>query len=993
MPDLFPPCETARVYATPLGTDFCAALVAGLDRMLAGQPPEAIARVTLYVANARMDRRLRALYLARGAGFLPRIKPVGALGEAGTLAGLPAAIPPLRLRLELVQLIGRLLEARPDLAPRSALYDLADSLADLMGEMFEEEVTPEKIANLDVQDHATHWQRAQSFVDLVTHFLQEDAALTREARQTRIVAALARQWQAEPPAHPVIVAGSTGSRGATAQLMEAVARLPQGAVILPGIDRDMPPAIWARLLEGRRDGLDGEDHPQFRLAKFAERLGLDPAAIPDWPGAARPEGTRGPILSLALRPAPVTDQWLAEGPQLQGVTQALAGVTLLEAPGPQVEATAIALRLREAVHEGRRAAVISPDRTLTRQVTAALSRWGIRPDDSAGQPLSLSPPGRFLRHVAELEARPADPETLAVILKHPLCNSSEDRNEHMRRTHDLEIEVLRREPGLPTRARLVDWAVKRKNDALATAWAAWLCDHLLAEADPAPVPMELRVARHRARAEALAAGPGADGSGELYDKDAGAAALKVMNDLTAEAAAGGAISALDYRDLFTALTRDREVRQALFPHADVLIWGTQEARVQGADLLICAGLNEGAWPAAPPADPWLNRKLRAEAGLRLPDRVIGLSAHDFQQAAMAPEVWLTRAKRNAETDTVPSRLLNRLVNLLDGASDETKAALENMRARGKAYVALAERVLTPETNVDFEPRPAPAPPAAARPETLSVTDIERLIRDPYAIYAKRVLRLRALDPLRADPDARLRGNILHDVLHRFVEETRSGLPDRDTARTLLMAITDAELARAAPFPAVRLLWRARMERVAGFILDTEAALRARGTPDFLERTGTWPVPGTGVTLTGRADRLDMQADGTLAIYDYKSGSPPTADQERAFSKQLWIEALMAEAGAFDGLPAGHRVGRIGYIGLGSQPKFDPVEVDVATLQEIGEGLIKRLTHMRDETTGFPSRRSVSDTRFAGDYDQLARHGEWDEAMPATLIPVGQGGAP
>lgn len=225
-----------------------------------------------------------------------------------------------------------------------------------------------------------------------------------------------------------------------------------------------------------------------------------------------------------------------------------------------------------------------------------------------------------------------------------------------------------------------------------------------------------------------------------------------------------------------------------------------------------------------------------------------------------------------------------------------------------------------------------------------------------------------------------------------MDETRAGLPDRDSARALLMEITDAELARAAPFPAVRLLWRARMERAAGFILETEAALRGQGSPDFLETDGTWPVPGTGVTLTARADRLDVQRDGTLAIYDYKSGSPPTPEQERAFNKQLWIEALMAEAGAFDGLPAGHRVGRIGYIGLGSRPKFDPVEVDPATLREIGEGLARRLVHMRDAATGFPSRRSVRDTRFAGDYDQLARHGEWDEAMEPTLIRVGREGA-
>ncbi|NKX45285.1 PD-(D/E)XK nuclease family protein [Roseicyclus persicicus] len=992
MADLFSQTATPRVYATPLGVDFCAALVAGLDRLLAGQPPEAIARVDLYVANARMERRLRALYLARGPGFLPRLRPVQALGDQADLAGLPAAIPPLRLRLELVQLIGRLLDAQPNLAPRSALYDLADSLADLMGEMFEEGVTPQTIAGLDVADHAEHWQRSQAFLDLVTHYMGDEAALTREARQARIVAALARQWETAPPAHPVIVAGSTGSRGATAQLMAAVARLPQGAVILPGIDRDLPREIWERLLQDRHAGLDGEDHPQFRLAKFAHRLGLDPHAIPDWPGASRPPGTRGALVSLALRPAPVTDQWLAEGPRLTGVAEAMAGVTLLEAPGPQVEATAIALRLRQAVEEGRRAAVISPDRVLTRAVTAALSRWGIRPDDSAGQPLSLSAPGRFLRHVAELEAKAADPEALAVILKHPLCHSGAERRSHNLRTRDLELQVLRAEPGVPTRARLVDWAEKRKTDPGATLWVGWLADHLLDPPDPGPIPMETRVARHRARAEALAAGPGVAGSGELYEKEPGEAAAALMDDLAAEAAAGGAITALDYRDLFEALTRDREVRQALYPHADILIWGTQEARVQGADLLICAGLNEGAWPAAPDADPWLNRALRAEAGLRLPDRVIGLAAHDFQQAVAAPEVWLTRAERDAETDTVPSRWLNRLVNLMAGASADTQAALAAMRARGADWIALAERQLAPEADVPFEPRPAPAPPAAARPTRLSVTQMETLIRDPYAVYASRVLRLKRLDPLRTDPDARLRGTLLHEVMERFVRETQAALPDRATALARLMDLTDAVLDEQVPFPAARRLWRARMARVAGYIVDSEAERRALAVPELFEAKGTWEVPGSGVTLSGIADRIDRLPDGRVAIYDYKTGKPPTKDEELHFNRQLWIEALMAQAGAF-GLAPGTEVARIAYIGLGSSPGPVPHDPDPERLAQIDADLRRRLTHMQDEAQGFPSRRSVRTTFTAGDFDQLARHGEWDETQAPVILPVGGEGEP
>ena len=987
---LFPPSPGPRLFATPLGVDFCAALIDGLEALLTDHPPEAIARVHLYVANARMERRLRTLYAQRGAGFLPRIRPVLALGEDADIAGIPAAIPPLRLRLELVRLIGALLDHNPDLAPRAALYDLADSLADLMSEMFEEGVSPADIAGLDMAEHAEHWQRAQSFLKIVTNFMADEAALTQAARQTRIVAALAARWRDDPPGYPVIVAGSTGSRGATAQLMTAVAGLPQGAVILPGFDRAMPRDVWARLLQDRHAGLDGEDHPQYRLAKFADRLGLDPHAIPDWPAAARPVDGRDALVSLALRPAPVTDQWLAEAPSLRDVGTAMEGVTLLEAPNPQAEATAIALRLRQAVAEGQRAAIISPDRVLTRQITAALARWGIRPDDSAGQPLSLAPPGRFLRHIAALAARPADPESLAVILKHPLCHTGLDRGDHLKRTRDLELQLLRRKPGMPARAALVDWATKRDKDAGVLAWVGWLADHILAPADPAPIPLADRVARHIARADAIAAGPGQDGSGDLYKEMAGEAAAALMVELVAEGAHGGPISAMDYRDLFDALTRDREVRQPLFPHADVLIWGTQEARVQGADLLICAGLNDGIWPPAPGADPWLNRSLRAKVGLRLPDRVIGLSAHDFQQAICAPEVWLTRAARNAETDTIPSRWLNRLINLMEGASDETRATLQAMRDRGSASLAMAEVLLTPTATIPFAPRPSPAPPLAARPKRLALTEVEKLIRDPYAIYATHVLGLRALDPLRSDPDARLRGTILHKVLELFLKETRDALPPPDAALALLMSLTDRVLDDEAPFPAVRRMWRARMARAAGFFLETEIIRRQRGAPLAPEAKSEWLVPGTGVTLVGKADRIDQMADGRFAIYDYKTGAPPTPEQQEFFNKQLWIEALMVAAGCF-GLPKGSVAGHIAYIGLGAKPDIvahDPIADELAQMRA---KLIARLAHMSDPTFGFSARRAVPDTRFKGDFDQLARYGEWDETDPPLIIPLGQGG--
>jgi ATP-dependent helicase/nuclease subunit B len=295
MTRLFEPEEPGapRLFATSLGVDFCAALIEGLDARLAGQPPEAIARVEILVANARMLRRLQALYLQRGPGFLPRLRTVAGMSDLSDLSGLDAAMPPLRLRLKLADLVRRLIDGDPELAPRAAIYPLADSLADLMGEMFEERVTPEAIAGLDMGAQSGHWARSQAVLGVVETFFGEDAAMTAEARQARLVDRLARQWREAPPDHPVLIAGSTGSRGATLRLMDAVSRLPQGAVLLPGLDRDMPESVWTQLTEGRRrPGLGGEDHPQYRLARVAGMAGIAPGAIPEWAPALAPPSAR-----------------------------------------------------------------------------------------------------------------------------------------------------------------------------------------------------------------------------------------------------------------------------------------------------------------------------------------------------------------------------------------------------------------------------------------------------------------------------------------------------------------------------------------------------------------------------------------------------------------------------------------------------------------------------------------------------------------------------
>ncbi len=980
---MFETATSPRVFATPLGVDFCASLIDGLDEALSGQGPEALARVEIHVANARMQRRLQALYMQRGSGLLPRIRPVLSLCETADMEGLPPAMTPLALRLELAQLIAGLIDAEPDIAPRAALYALADSLADFMGEMAEEGVTPASIASLDMGAHSDHWTRAQEFLGIAAKVLAADHRPTPEARQDAIVSRLIAAWRRAPPRHPVIVAGSTGSRRATFRLMEAVAQLPQGAVVLPGLDRDMPPAIWTGLLTEGPSGMSGQDHPQYRLARFLVTVGLIPSDVPMWGRALPAVPHRNAVVSLALRPAPVTDQWRMEGPRLADVAGAMAGVTLLEAPSPQMEATAIALRLRAAAETGQRAALVTPDRRLARKVTAQLDRWRIRPDDSAGEVLAQTAPGRFLRQVAEAATAPVTAEALVALLKHPLCHTGADRNIHKLRTSDLELKALRRGLAFPTRTAVMDWAETRHDDPGARAWAAWLGDHLLDAISRNPMPLATRVEAHRIRAEALAAGPGLSGSGALYDKEPGAQAARLMADLDSDAAFGGPMSARDYADFFAALTADREVRFAMRPHADVLIWGTQEARVQGADVTILAGLNEGTWPGAAEVDPWLNRPLRAEVGLRLPDRVIGLSAHDFQQGIAGAEVWLSRSRRDDETDTVPSRWLNRLVNLLGGASEASAKALEGMRQRGQGWLAMAQALTCTEARIPPAPRPAPAPQTDRLPH-LSVTDVERLVRDPYAIYAKRILHLSPLDPLRASPDARLRGNLIHKVMEAFIKITPDDLPP--DADRLFMGLAEKILAQEAPWPAARLLWKARIARVLPWYLAVEADLRKLASPWVVEEKKRWEVPGLSLTLSGMADRIDLTPDGDVAIYDYKTGAVPTEKQAREFNKQLLLEGLMARGGAFADRPL--KLRRLAYIGLGTRPEIRDEPVDDAGLDEIAAGLATLVDHYRRADVGFTSRRSVLEIRFEGTYDHLARLGEWDETMDAVVIPVG-----
>ncbi len=969
---MFEPQANPRIFGSASGVDFAQGLVDGLVARGRGMTPEEWARTEIYVNTARMQRRIRQVFDAGPAKLLPRIRLITDLAYNPVASHIAPPVSPLRRRLELTQFVATLLEQEPDLAPRAALYDLSDSLADLMDEMQGEGVSPDKIAELDVSDQSGHWERALKFLQIIAHYFGDSSdAPDKEARQRTVVMSLAARWQATPPQHPIIVAGSTGSRGATALFMQTVAQLPQGAVILPGFDFDLPDDVWS--------AMEDEDHPQFRFKKLMNALDFNCGDVAPWSDAMPVDHLRNRLISLSLRPAPVTSQWREEGPELGDLMTATKDLTLVEAPSPRAEADTIALRLRQAVEDGVTAALISPDRMLTRQVTAALDRWGIMPDDSAGTPLALSPPGRLLRHVAVLMGEVLTSELLLTILKHPLCHSDgEDRGPHLRHTRELELYLRKKSVAFPDAETLTAWA---KGDADRGVWSAWVAATFVGVA-PLTKPLSEHLNTHLGSAARICAGPRGQNAGGLWDEAAGREARRMCDQLALNADAGGVMSARDYASIFNSILADGTVRDRDKGHPQVLIWGTLEARVQGADLTILGGMNDGVWPEAAPPDPWLNRKMRADAGLLLPERRIGLSAHDYQQAVAGREVWITRSKRSADAETVPSRWINRLTNLLSGLPDQQgPEALEKMRARGAHWAAMAMRLTTPHARMTPAKRPSPRPPLQARPDRLSVTQIKTLIRDPFAIYARKVLRLNPLDPLVPEADAPLRGTIIHGILEQFVKGGHDPM-DRDA----LMDIARSEFNKHCPWPTIRTQWLMRMDKAADPFLADELERQKVATIRKTEVKGDIAVALTGVSLNGTADRIDLTDDDQALIYDYKTGAVPTKPQQKNFDKQLLVEAAMVERGAFADIGP-KPVMTAQFIGVNADMKTVDAPLKEHPAEQVWEELTRLLLAWQKVDRGYTARLALFRKDDFSPYDHLARYGEWetsDDPKPVSL---------
>ncbi|PWC33554.1 double-strand break repair protein AddB [Azospirillum sp. TSO35-2] len=980
-----------KVYSIPSGAPFVDTLAAGIMERVGGDPL-ALAGVTVLLPTRRACRSLQQAFLRRSGGeptLLPRMAPLGEL-DAGDLSlteeelpdvplDLPDAISPLNRQMTLARLI---LRADGLSATTAQAVRLGGDLGRLIDAVWTERVGFDTLETLVPADYAEHWQVTLKFLTIITELwpaiLESTGETDPAQRRNLALATQAALWRAAPPPGMVIAAGSTGSIAAATELLAVIARLPKGSVVLPGLDQGADDAVWDAIEQD-------ESHPQHGLSELIRRLGVGRAEVQPWTETAEPRGARARLIAEAMRPAVTTEGWRT----LEGLdATALAGLTRIDAATSEEEAQAIALLMRHALETPEKtAALITPDRNLGRRVGMALARWGIEVNDSGGQPLAHTAVGTYLRLTAELAASRVHPLALLALAKHPMAAGGRDSADFRAAARALERLVLRGPrpaEGLDGVLAALEATQRFDHDEQPEILRGWLVDlgqraapfleAMRGRGEEGEPPLADLLRAHIAFCESLAADHEVTGAERLWRQDDGEEAARFVHDLLDAADGFPAIPATDYPALLDALMSARAVRPRYGLHPRLFILGPMEARLQHLDLTILGGLNEGTWPPAAAADPWMSRPMRRDFGLPSPERLVGMSAHDFAHACGAPEVVLTRAARVEGTPTVPSRWLLRLETVLralglDGVIEE----------RGACWLAWARGLDEPD-QVQPVAAPEPRPPLAARPRKLSVTAVETWMRDPYAIYARYTLKLGKLDPIAADPGAADRGQIIHDTLDAFVREHPGPLP-LDALDRLLALGRERFGPLLRSHPDVWAFWWPRFERVAAWFIELERERRPRTRPLATEVPGRLELSGPGgpFTLTAKADRIDRGPDG-LVVIDYKTGTPPsTREIELGFAPQLPLEAAIAAAGGFSGIDAGP-VAELSFWRLsGGDPAGEekPVKADPATLgEEARAGLEALIARFDDPETPYRSRpRPAMAPRYT-DYAHLARVQEW-----------------
>lgn len=990
------------IYNIAAHGGFADALAQGLiDRF--AKDPLGLARGLVILPNNRARRAVHDAFvrLSEDGLLLPQMVVIGdleldeSIGVALDRGELALDIPPSIDPLDRLLMLARLIESESAARGRAILSKealrLAREFARTLDQLTVEEIALKELFDIDVEpDLSSHWQDSLAFFRVIAEKWQaklgEMGVVDEATRRNALFNQTVKAWKAAPPDHFVVAAGITTSAPAIARFLRAIAFLSDGMVVLPDLDMVMDDEEWEMLGPFAPDPETGktkraqETHPQYHMKLLLERMSIARAEIMRWPrtGTSGAAAKRSRALSHAFAIPKLTARWQS----LEGKDRSLAGVQLVEARHSAEEAQIVALLAREALEvPERRVAIITPDRGLAGRIAVHLERWMISADDSAGQPLSKKPQGIFFLALLSAVTDGFPPAEFLALLKHPLVRAGDERREWLTQVRKLDLLMRgpRQAPGLSGIDSLFeseDYRTKKRRQEVLPWWQEVRA--IFAPAEKAlggAMNWAQMLAEIRELADMLT-------GGQVWAGPAGRQLADFLSDMEDRAALGPInIQPREIASYFETFLAAIPVRPPYGGHPRIALYGLLEARLQQADLVICCGLNEGSWPQAITPDPWLAPMVRKSLGLPAQERQIGLSAHDLVGAMGAQNVVLTRAKRDGSGPAIASRFLLRLKAMCGDNLKEHEFAAN-----------WARRIDRPDELIKIE-QPAPSPSAEQRMVKLSVTEVDRLIADPFAFYAGKIMGFKSLDMIDDEPSASWRGSIIHDILDKWAKED-------DYDPDALKRRAEAFLSDRSSHPLMRTLWAPRLMEGLIWIAETVARQREEGrAPIISEQKGTATI--AGVELSGRADRLDRMPDGGIGIVDYKTGKPPSNKAvKEGFALQLGLLGAIAEKGDFDGL-SGKASGfeywslakkggddNFGYIDSPTNPRSSQrIEAD----QMVDHAVTEFTTAINRYILGDEPMTAKLHPEYApyGDYDQLMRLEEWYGRAPDPAAGEGE----
>ncbi len=940
------------------------------SRIYADNPLE-LANVLFLLPNRRACVSLRDAFVRDNGlkpSILPQIVPIADADEDEIFLNGSAnsevlrQLPPAIDNYERLFLFTRLIISKPaeyglpEMTFAQA-FALAQDLAKLMDVFYNEQLSFDGLKNLVPEQYAVHWQETLNFLQIISKYwpqiLQERGLCDMVNRKNALLKAQAEIWQNNKPSGQVVAAGITALFPGLKQLLKTIKNLPNGEIYFYGLDKQLEDEAWEQA---------DESHPQYELKQLLEFLQISRFEVKD---AVKPHNAaREKLVSEMMRPALSTLEWRSLSADSLP-SEATENLHLITTEDMGQEASAIAVIMRDTLNTASKtAALVTTDRNLARRVAAELERWQIKIDDSAGKPLHLTPVGIYLRSILEvLEADFSDSSVLA-LLKSPFIRLNSDLASVRRRVRDYELALrtpaysgIKKE--IPEKLLQDVVLLKQTIRPLAELYANPQADFT------ALLQTHLQVA------EALSGSKNGGGDKVLWRGDDGRKAAALFSKVLPQLKVLEQIDPKQYAAVLTRLMATETVRPLYGTHPRLKILGPIEARFNQYDVVIIGEVNEGVWPVLPSSDPWMSRPMKKDFGMPLPEKAIGVMAADFCQLMCAPEVYLTRAKRVTGTPMNKSRWLLRLETVLKAYNKEAETLLDYK------YTSLARLQDTPAVQ-DKIVVPAPKPPIESRPRRLSASWLERLICDPYSVFAAKILRLKQLDAPDKDLSFADYGNLIHGILEEFNTKFPQELPS--DAREQLINIGLNKFQSAEISAELRAFWWPSFLKTVDWVLAQEAICRPDIKQIYNEVEGQmeFAAPAGPFIAEARADRLNFNKDGSIDIIDYKTGSIRSNKQVHAgYAPQLPIEGLIAASGGFSKngrkIPTG-KVNKLSYWRLGN--KITEITETDKVLAQTRENLQKLISAFDFETTPYLARPNPKYVPKYSEYDHLERIKEW-----------------